>query len=243
MRYHAIEFADEPLYGLPVAVFDFETTGVDPQACRAVELSIVHLNLGKDNTEEAYSCRFNPRIPIPEGASAVHGIYDQDVVGCKTFKDSWPDIRKHLEGRVLAAYNLSFDWTLLNCEYRRSGLWHPTVSDRSDFGFHFFGICGLVMAKALDDHLRGRGSHRLSAVCDRRGVMLDAAHTASSDALATANLIEVLLREATERYGRFQAVRDFWGWQKSAGIEQERGLREWLRSKGKRNDVWPWTDY
>ena len=243
MRYHAIEFAEVPLYGLPVAVFDFETTGVNPQECRAVELSIVHLNLGKDNTEEVYSCRFNPGIPIPEGASAVHGIYDQDVLECPTFKESWPDIGKHLEGRVLAAYNLSFDWTLLNCEYRRAGLWHPTSSDRSDFGFHFFGICGLMMARGIDDHLRGGGSHRLSAVCDRRGISLDNAHTASADALATANLIEVLLREATDRYGRFHTMRDFWGWQKSIAIEQERGLREWLRKKGKTNDIWPWTDY
>lgn len=243
MKYNAIEYAELPLYGLPVAVFDFETTGVNPQECRVVELSIVHLDLGKGNAKEVYSCRLNPGVPIPEGASNVHGIYDQDVVDCQTFAEAWPDIREHLTGRVLSAYNLSFDWTLLNCEYRRSRLWHPTVSERSDFGFQFFGFCGLVMSRALDDHLRGKGSHRLSTVCDRRGIVLDNAHTASSDALATAVLIEVLLKEATERYGRFHAVRDYWGWQKSVAIQQERGLRDWLRSKGVENDVWPWTDY
>lgn len=243
MRYHAIEYAEQPLFGLPVAVFDFETTGVNPQECRIVELSIVHLELGKGNPREAYSCRINPGIPIPEGASNVHGIYDRDVQGCFTFEEVWPELQKHLRGRVLAAYNLSFDWTILNCEYRRSGRWYPTASSRGEFGFHFFGICGLIMARALDDHLRGGGSHRLSAVCHRRGLELNDAHTASADALATASLIEVLLKEATERYGRFPTVRDFWGWQKSAAIQQERGLRDWLRRKGKTNEIWPWTDY
>lgn len=226
-----------------MAVFDFETTGVNPQACRAVELSIVHLDLGKGNAREVYSSRLNPGVPIPEGASAVHGILDADVAECKTFEEEWEEIHRCLDGRVLSAYNLSFDWTLLNCEYRRSGLWHPTSPDRSDLGFQFFGLCGFVMAKALDDHVRGGGSHRLGAVCERRGIVLDGAHSASADALATASLLEVLLKEATERHGRFLTVRDFWGWQKAVAIEQERGLRNWLREKGVENDYWPWTDY
>ncbi len=49
MSYGVAAYADLPLYGLPVAVFDFETTGVDPRECKAVELAIVHCNLGKDN--------------------------------------------------------------------------------------------------------------------------------------------------------------------------------------------------
>lgn len=243
MKYNAIEYADRALYGLPVAVFDFETTGVDPQKARIVELSIVHLELGKGNPEVVYSCRLNPRTPIPIEASNVHGIYESDVQDCKHFEDIWEDIRSHLTGRVLAAYNLSFDWTLLNCEFHRSLIWSPTLPSRSEFGYQFFGFCGLVMARALDDHLCGRGSHKLSAVCDRRGIELKDAHTASADALATANLLEVLLKEATERYGRFLTVRDFWGWQKSQAIIQEKGLRDWLRSRGRVNDVWPWTDY
>mgnify|MGYP003124638711 CR=1 FL=1 len=58
MKYSATEFANSPLYGLPLVVFDFETTGVDPQECRAVELAVVHVELGKGNEEVvAYSPR------------------------------------------------------------------------------------------------------------------------------------------------------------------------------------------
>lgn len=243
MRYNVIEFADRALFELPVAVIDFETTGVNPQECRAVEVAIVHLNLGRGNAELVYSERINPGVAIPEGASDVHGIYDSDVEGCRTFEEMWEDISGLLQGRVLAAYNLSFDWLLLNCEYRRSSLWHPTAQEGNLYGSQFFGLCGLVLSRSLDDHLRGAGSHRLGMVCDRWGVELSDAHNASADALATAHLLEVLLREASDREGRFPTFRDFWGWQKSCAILQERGLRDWLRKKGVENAYWPWTDY
>ena len=243
MRYNVTEYANSQLYGLPVAVIDFETTGVDPHLCRAVEVAIVHLELGKANPEVVYKSRFNPGIPIPEGASDIHGIKDEDVVDEPFFGDAIEEINVLLEGRVLAAYNLPFDWTVLNCEYRRSGRWHPTERDRLDFGHQFFGLCGLVMAREVDNYSRGRGFHKLSSVCERRGIDLGAAHSADADSLATAELLELLLREVTDRSGRFPTVRDFWAWQRCAAMGQERGLRDWLRGKGIENDVWPWTDY
>ena len=57
MSYGVAAYADLPLYGLPVAVFDFETTGVDPRECKAVELAIVHCNLGQDNAEVVFELR------------------------------------------------------------------------------------------------------------------------------------------------------------------------------------------
>ena len=243
MKYNVREFANKPLYGLPVAVIDFETTGISPYDSKAVEMAIVHLDLGMGNAEVVYNERFNPGIPIPEGASNVHGIYTKDVQECSTFGESFVNIMGLLENRVLAAYNLSYDWTVLNCEYRKSITWHPDEVQRNPFGNQFFGLCGLVMAKSIDTTSRGSGYHRLSNVCERRGISLDNAHSAGADALATAVLLERLLKEVTERYGRFPTVRDFWAWQKSCAMSQERGLRDWLREKGKSNDVWPWTDY
>ena len=61
--------------------------------------------------------------------------------------------------------------------------------------------------------------------------------------MATAELLELLLREVTDIKGKFPTVRDFWAWQRCAAMGQERGLRDWLRGKGIENDVWPWTDY
>ncbi len=243
MKYNVRQYANKGLYKLPVAVIDFETTGVNPYESRAVEMAIVHMNLGEGNEEVVFKQRFNPQVPIPEGASNIHGITNDVVTDCPSFGEMIPTIEKHLQNRVLAAYNLSFDWTVLNSEYRRSTTWHPDIDQRSAYGYSFFGLCGLIMAREIDQGDRGRGYHSLSSVCTRRDIALTEAHSADADSLATAKLLEMLLKEVTGSVGRFPTVRDFWAWQKSAAMAQERGLRDWLRTKGKSNDTWPWTDY
>ena len=229
MSYGVAAYADLPLYGLPVAVFDFETTGVDPRECKAVELAIVHCNLGQDNAEVVFEKRFNPGWHIPEGASSVHGIGDDDVKDLDCMSEHIDEILQLLDGRVLAAYNLPYDWTLMSVEIG------------SQYDAQFFGICGLVMSRSLDGLF---GGHKLEKVCNSRGIDLDNAHSASADVLATARLIEALLGEVTQRHGeRFPTLRDYWGWQRGEAMIQERGLRDWLRGKGECGDFWPWTDY
>ena len=92
MRYTITKYADMPLYDLPVAVFDFETTGVDPDNDRVVEVAVVHFNLGTSVPQVVYNKRIHPGIPIPEGASKIHGITDVHVDGCSPFGDCWPEI-------------------------------------------------------------------------------------------------------------------------------------------------------
>jgi DNA polymerase-3 subunit epsilon len=242
MRYTITNFADMPLYDLPVAVFDFETTGVDPDNDKVVEVAVVHFNLGTSVPQVVYNKRINPGVPIPEGASKVHGITDIHVDGCSPFGDCWSEIDEVLQGRVLAAYNLPFDWTLLAREYQRMGNFHPGRDYVSPYSGQFFGIDGFVLAKWVDSHIRGKGVHRLGSVCKRRNIEINA-HEASSDALATAHLITQLLTEISrKRNDRFPTFRDFWGWQKSVAIEQEAGLRGYFKKKDIKKDFWPWTD-
>ena len=60
----------------PIIFFDLETTGVDISKDRIVE--ICYIKVWPDGREVEYSRRINPGMHIPEGASAVHGIYDED---------------------------------------------------------------------------------------------------------------------------------------------------------------------
>ena len=62
----------------PLAFIDVETTGINPYSDRVVELSILRIH--PDGTEEYKSHRVNPEVPIPVGATAVHGITDADVI-------------------------------------------------------------------------------------------------------------------------------------------------------------------
>ena len=67
----------------PLVFFDIESTGTNPYRDRIVEIAVIKVM--PDGTREEVVRRINPTIPIPEGASAVHGIYDADVADAPTF--------------------------------------------------------------------------------------------------------------------------------------------------------------
>ena len=82
----------------PLAFFDLETTGIQINRDRIVEISIAKANL--DGSVEVKTRRVNPGIPIPLEASLVHGIYDEDVKATKhnpapgTYNPRTPDENK-----------------------------------------------------------------------------------------------------------------------------------------------------
>ena len=104
----------------PLVFFDLETTGTDIVNDRIVEIS--YLKVFPNGTEEAKTMRVNPEVPIPEGATAVHGISDEDVKNSPTFKEIAKILAKDIEGCDLAGYNSNrFDIPLLAEEFLRAG--------------------------------------------------------------------------------------------------------------------------
>lgn len=102
----------------PLAFFDLETTGITVGADRIVEISI--LKLMPDGSKSVLTKRVNPEIPIPEGASKVHGIYDKDVANEPTFKQVAPEISAFIGNADLAGYNSNkFDIPMLVDEFLR----------------------------------------------------------------------------------------------------------------------------
>lgn len=105
----------------PIIFFDLETTGVDITKDKIVEISYVKVY--PNGNEEAKNLRINPGCHIPESSSAVHGIYDDDVKDCPTFKEVASDIAKDFEGCDVAGFNSNrFDIPLLVEELLRAGI-------------------------------------------------------------------------------------------------------------------------
>ena len=103
----------------PLVFFDLETTGMDTATDRIVEIS--YLKVFPNGTEESKTMRVNPEVPIPEGATAVHGISDEDVKNCPTFKEIAKTLARDIEGCDLAGYNSNrFDIPLLAEEFLRA---------------------------------------------------------------------------------------------------------------------------
>lgn len=105
----------------PLAVFDIEATGTSPHADRIVELAVVRIQ--PDNTRSRHTWRVNPGMPIPPGATAIHGISDADVVNCPLFGAIAGDVLKVFDGCDLGGYNvLRFDIPMLEEEFLRARL-------------------------------------------------------------------------------------------------------------------------
>lgn len=104
----------------PICFFDLETTGINIAQDKIVEISI--LKVFPNANKESFTKKVNPEIPIPLGASAVHGIYDKDVINEPTFKELANQVAQFIKGCDLAGYNSDrFDIPLLAEEMLRAG--------------------------------------------------------------------------------------------------------------------------
>ncbi len=105
----------------PLVFFDLETTGINISKDRIVEISL--LKVFPNGKEEVKTRRINPEMPIPAQSTAIHGITDEDVKDCPTFKQIAKSLVEILEGSDLAGFNSSrFDVPMLSEELLRAGV-------------------------------------------------------------------------------------------------------------------------
>jgi DNA polymerase III subunit epsilon len=105
----------------PLIFLDLETTGINIASDRIVEIALLKIN--PDGREEEKLSRINPEMPIPEQSSRIHGIYDNDVKDCPTFKEVAKTYAHFMEGCDLAGFNSNrFDIPLLAEEFLRAGV-------------------------------------------------------------------------------------------------------------------------
>ena len=105
----------------PLVFFDLETTGINITRDRIVEISV--LKVHPNGKEETKTRRINPEMPIPPQSTAIHGITDEDVKDCPTFKQVAKSFADLLEGCDMAGFNSSrFDVPMLTEEFLRAGV-------------------------------------------------------------------------------------------------------------------------
>lgn len=165
----------------PLVFFDLETTGVDVSSDRVVEISMV--KLFPDSHKESLTYRVNPERHIPEGASAVHHIYDEDVKDCPTFKQLANVVLAYIQGCDLAGYNSNhFDVPMLQEELLRAGL-----------SFDLKKECKMVDAFVIFQKHTPR--NLTAAYMHYCGKVLEGAHGANADTEAT---YEVLMAQVEQ---------------------------------------------
>ena len=113
----------------PMAFLDLETTGVNIQEDRIVEIGI--LRIGPSGAVETWETLVHPGRPIPPEATAVHGITDAMVAEAPPFAAIAETVDRWLEGCDLGGFNArKFDRPLLEAEFARAGRRPPSPSAR-----------------------------------------------------------------------------------------------------------------
>ena len=190
----------------PIVFFDLETTGTNINFDRIVE--ICYLKVFPNGNEESKTLRINPEMHIPEQASAVHGIYDDDVKDCPPFKEVAKKIASDIEGCDLAGFNSNrFDIPVLAEEFLRAGV-------DIDLMKHKFVDVQVIYHKLEQRTL----SAAYQFYC---GKNLDDAHTAEADTKATYEVLKAQLDQYHDilenaanflsQYSRFTKNVDFAG--------------------------------
>ena len=102
----------------PLAVFDLETTGIDPDKDRIIQMAIIRVE--PDGRRTTFETLVNPEMPIPRESTKVHGITDEDVKDAPTFRQVLADVETYLKDAALGGFNsINFDTPLLMAELQR----------------------------------------------------------------------------------------------------------------------------
>jgi len=218
---------DTPLRKAPVAVLDWETTWDDMHGQYPVSVAVIHCELGLRGSEKVVLNQLiDPLVQIREEATRIHGIDNEKVKNAPTMKDVLPGVLELISGRILAAYNLPFDWCILDEQCKIHELDGPV------FGF----LDPLVWAKVADRRERGK---KLSDVARRRGFRFDA-HDAAADALTTARVMPLLLRDLRSVTGfdckQLDTVAGIWEFTKREGLGWERWYKGWCAKQPDRDE-------
>lgn len=169
---------NENLKGKTIVVFDFETTGLNvSQGDKIIEIGAVKMVDGKFT--ERFMCMCDPQMKLPEKITELTGIKDEDVQGAYTYNQVLADFYKFTRGAILSGYNVKFDYGFLYHYGKKSGY---------NFDNELLDVYELAQKG-----VHGTKNLKLGTVAESLGVVLDNAHRAVYDALATA---EVLIKLA-----------------------------------------------
>lgn len=116
---------------------DFETTGLDAVSGRIVEVGAVAFSYDGEGAlmvEREWGSLVNPGMPIPDSATAVHGITDLEVSQAPRFVGLASELCALIAGRVIVAHNAPFDMGFLIAECARCSAAVPDTDVADSLG-------------------------------------------------------------------------------------------------------------
>lgn len=171
-----------PLSEVTFVVVDLETTGGSPQDDAITEIGAVKLRGGE--CLGTFATLVNPGRPIPPAITVLTGITQSMVLPAPRIEQVLPSFLDFARGCVIVGHNIRFDLAFLQAALRRAG--EPRLDAPS------VDTCGLARRLVREEV----PNCRLGTLAERFRLSHKPTHRALDDALATGELLHVLLERA-----------------------------------------------
>jgi len=164
------------------AIVDLETTGGNPGRDKITDIAIL-IHDGKMVIRE-YSTLVNPECRIPYHITALTGITNEMVANAPKFYEIARELVELTSNTVFVAHNVSFDYGFIRSEFLRLG-----------YDFKREKLCTVRLSRKI---IPGHASYSLGRLCDDLNITINNRHRALGDAMATAQLLDLLIETECE---------------------------------------------
>lgn len=169
-------------------IVDVETTGLNSRYDKIIEIAIVHVLRGK--IIELFHTLINPQRPISAEASAIHGLFADDLIAAPTYAEVAPEVATRLNGKkTIVGHNVDFDIDFLK----------PMLA-KTSINATWNSIDTVAYARRCIPNAPNHKLQTLIRYCRLNG---GTAHRSKDDALATLQLYQYC--EAIRKRGNFDS--------------------------------------
>lgn len=171
-----------PILPKPFAFVDLETTGMRHLHDRIIEIGILRV---EDNTiTQTFQSLVNPQIYVAPEIEVLTGISTNDLDSAPTFDSITTKIQEIIDGCIVVAHNVRFDYGFLKHEFRRLGI---------DFSPKHF--CTVKLSKYLFPQYP---KHNLDSIIERFNLNCEKRHRAFDDAKVLWDFYQIVQKQFSQ---------------------------------------------
>ena len=159
--------------GATFTAFDTETTGLNCQTYRTIEIGAVQFN--KSGVLRSFSTLINPHQSVPFECSQINHITDEMLAGKPEIQDILPDFLNFLGNSIIIGHNVNFDLRFLNAEMERLSM--PPVENQV---IDTLGLCRWAFPE--------QEKYNQPLIAQKLGIIIKNAHRAYDDAFVCGNI-------------------------------------------------------
>ncbi len=170
--------------GETFVAFDTETTGLNCQTCRIIEIGAVKFNC--NGCIATFNTLINPEEHIPEECVEISHITDKMVENQPVIKEILPLFCDFIKDTIIVGHNVHFDMRFLQAELARAGMDENKNQVIDTLGFARWALPELL-------------KHNQPFLADYFNIDIKAAHRAYDDAKICGNIFLELIKVSADR--------------------------------------------